>query len=278
MSEKLEEIKIDQKAKEWLGEDNMLGYDIWDKKYRHNKESFEEWLTRVSDGSDELKELIREKKFLFGGRTLTNRGIEGTGNYFNCFSAGFVPDDYGEIMDALKEVGITFKMEGGQGISLSKLRPKGAPIGTHCESDGIVPFMQMFNCVTEGTSQGGHRRGALMMSLDIKHKEAADFIKIKTDVNQITKANLSLEIDDEFMEAVQEYYDSGTIITLHETREYSGHKVEYDIIPIEIYKLMMKVVYDYGEPGCIFTERFRNYNFMEFDDNYQIETSNPLAN
>lgn len=96
MSEKLEEIKIDQKAKEWLGEDNMLGYDIWDKKYRHNEESFEEWLTRVSDGSDELKELIREKKFLFGGKILSNRGLNKDGKkitYSNCYVLA-PPEDF----------------------------------------------------------------------------------------------------------------------------------------------------------------------------------------
>ena len=64
----------------------------------------------------------------------------------------------------------------------------------------------MFNCVTQGTSQGGSRKGALMISLDARHKEAMDFINLKTDVDAITKANLSLEIDDEFMRAVKKYY------------------------------------------------------------------------
>lgn len=193
----------------------------------------------------------------------------------NCFSLGFVPDDYSAIMDALKEVGVTFKSQGGQGISLSKLRPKGAPIGKHYKSDGIIPFIEMFNCVTQGTSQGGSRKGALMISLDARHKEAMDFINLKTDVDAITKANLSLEIDDEFMRAVEKYYTDGEIVTLHEKREYSGHIVEYDIIPINLYKRMMEIVWDYGEPGCIFADRFRNYNFLEYDDRYQIETCNP---
>lgn len=267
----------ERQLNEWLGEDNTLGKDIWERKYRYGDETLEEWFDRVSGGDGELRQLIKERKFLFGGRTLANRGIPDSGNFFNCFSLGFVPDDYSAIMDALKEVGVTFKSQGGQGISLSKLRPKGAPIGEHYKSDGIIPFIEMFNCVTQGTSQGGSRKGALMISLDARHKEAMDFINLKTDVDAITKANLSLEIDDEFMRAVEKYYTDGETVVLHEKREYSGHIVEYDIIPINLYKRMMEIVWDYGEPGCIFTDRFRNYNFLEYDDRYQIETCNPCG-
>ena len=65
--------------KEWLGEDNQLGIDIWEKKYRHNNETFDEWLNRVSGGNEELRLLIKEKKFLFGGRILSNRGMDKKG-------------------------------------------------------------------------------------------------------------------------------------------------------------------------------------------------------
>ena len=64
---------IDQKAFEWLNE-NQLSYDIWDKKYRYNQESFDSWLDRVSGGNEKIKQLIYDKKFIFGGRTLSNRG------------------------------------------------------------------------------------------------------------------------------------------------------------------------------------------------------------
>lgn len=266
------------RVEEWLGKDNKIGLDIWHKKYQHDNETFDEWLDRVSGGDNDLRELIRTKKFLFGGRVLANRGIPNSGNFYNCFSAGYVKDDYADIMDVLKEVGITFKYQGGQGISMSKLRPKGTKIGNNYESDGIVPFIEMFNTVTKGTSQGGARKGALMISLDINHKEAETFIKLKTDLDAVTKANLSMEIDDEFMTAVQEFYYDGTIKTLHKRYNYNGHIVEYDIVPIELYKLMMEVVWDYGEPGCIFVDEFRNNNFLEFDDEYQIETCNPSTN
>lgn len=264
-------------VKDWLGENNQLGQDIWQRKYQHNNESFEEWLDRVSAGDNELRKLIIEKKFLMGGRTLANRGLDNSGSLFNCYSRGYVEDDYYDIMDTAKDIGITFKAQGGQGISLSKLRPKGTPIKTEYYSDGIVPFMKIFNEVTAGTSQGGARKGALMLSIDARHKEAETFIKIKSKEGEIEKANLSLELDDEFMRAVEKYYDTGEVVALHEKRNYSGHEIEYDITPIEIFKMLVDNCYDWADPACLFTNKFRNYNLMQFDEDYKIETCNPCG-
>lgn len=78
-------------VEEWLGKDNKLGIDIWSKKYQRNGESFDEWLDRVSGGNADVKELIKQKKFLFGGRILSNRGIDVNdekSTYSNCFIAG----------------------------------------------------------------------------------------------------------------------------------------------------------------------------------------------
>ena len=264
-------------VKDWLGENNQLAQDIWQRKYRHNDESFEEWLDRVSAGDNELRKLIIEKKFLMGGRTLANRGLNNTGSLFNCYSRGYIEDDYYDIMDAAKDIGITFKAQGGQGISLTKLRPKGTPIKTEYYSDGIVPFMKIFNEVTAGTSQGGARKGALMLSIDARHKEAETFIKIKSKEGEIEKANLSLELDDEFMRAVEKYYDTGEVVVLHEKRNYSGHEIEYDVTPIEIFKMLVDNCYDWADPACLFTNKFRNYNLMQFDEDYEIETCNPCG-
>lgn len=264
-------------VKDWLGEDNQLAQDIWRRKYQHNNESFEEWLDRVSAGDNELRKLIIEKKFLMGGRTLANRGLNNTGSLFNCYSRGYIEDDYYDIMDAAKDIGITFKAQGGQGISLTKLRPKGTPIKSEYYSDGIVPFMKIFNEVTAGTSQGGARKGALMLSIDARHKEAETFIKIKSKEGEIEKANLSLELDDEFMRAVEKYYDTGEVVVLHEKRNYSGHEIEYDVTPIEIFKMLVDNCYDWADPACLFTNRFRNYNLMQFDEDYEIETCNPCG-
>lgn len=265
-------------VEQWLGKDNTLGIDIWNKKYRYNNESFDEWLDRVSGGDKDLRQLILEKKFLFGGRTLSNRGTDKKGSYSNCYSRGFVNDSLDDLMQASKDIAATFKAQGGQGISLSKLRPKGCGINNgQFVSDGIVPFMEIYNTTTESISQGGSRKGALIMTLDVWHKEAETFIKIKSSEGKIQKANLSLEIDNEFMECIKKYYDTGEIVTKTIKRNYEGNNVEYEVTPIELYKLMMKTAYDWAEPGCIFTDRFRNYNLMENVDDYSIESCNPCG-
>ena len=265
-------------VQDWLGTDNSLGVNLWERKYRRNNESFDEWLDRVSGGDDDLRRLIVERKFLFGGRALSNRGTPiKEGSLFNCYSAGFAPDDTDGLLELNRQLGVTYKAQGGQGVSLTKLRPKGTPVGSRFQSDGIVPFMEIFNTTTSQISQGGARKGALMISLDVRHKEAEEFITIKSELGKIEKANLSLEIDDDFMKAVEAYYKSGEEIVLHEKREYSGHMVEYDIIPIKLYKLMIQTAYEWGEPGCLFVNQFRNRNLMEFVDGYIVETCNPCG-
>ena len=262
---------------EWLDENNQLGIDIWNKKYRFNNESFDEWLNRVSGKDVNLRQLILDQKFLFGGRTLANRDTGKKGSFSNCYSIGYVPDNLDSILDTAHKIGMTFKAQGGQGLSLSKIRPKNSDINGQFKSDGIIPFMEIFNTVTSSISQGGSRKGALMMSLDIWHKEAEQFITIKSKEGKIEKANLSLEIDDEFMRCVEEDFENKTETSKQITREYDGGRVVYEVYPIRLYKKMMETVYDWGEPGCIFTTRFRNYNMMQYCDNYEIETCNPCG-
>lgn len=238
---------------EWLNND-QLGIDIWNKKYRHKNESLDEWFDRVSGGDEEVRKLIVAKKFLFGGRTLANRGTN-KGSFSNCYSEGFVEDSLKGIMDVAKNIAMTYKSQGGEGLSLSKIRPKGSLIGGKFKSDGIVPFMEIFNTVTESVSQGGSRKGALLMSLDINHPEAETFMTIKSDLKRINKANLSMEIDDDFMKRVE-----------------IGDKEAN-----RLFSILCEQACYYAEPGVIFTNRFRNYNLMEFVDSYQIETCNPCG-
>lgn len=267
----------DAKALEWL-EGNELSYDIWDKKYRHKEESLSEWLDRVSGGDEDLRKIIEEKKFLFGGRALANRGTGINASMFNCYSSGYVEDSLEDILKVNNKIAVTFKKQGGQGLSLSKIRPNGSNIQGIYKSEGIIPFMEIFNTTTSSIMQGGGRKGALLMSLDITHKDASDFITIKTDLDKITKANLSLEIDDEFMEQVRRDYETGQETEVEKTFVYNENEtITYKIIPIKLFKLMAKTAWDYGEPGIIFTNMFRNYNLMEYVDGYEIETANPCG-
>jgi ribonucleoside-diphosphate reductase alpha chain len=250
----MEESKsFDEKAFKWLNE-NQLSYDIWNNKYRNGNESFENWVCRVSGANDKIADLIVKHKFLFGGRTLANRGIENSGSYSNCYSIGYVPDSLEGIMDVASKIALTFKAQGGQGLSLSKIRPKGSLIKNKYPSDGIVPFMHIFNTVTESISQGGSRKGALLMSIDATHPEALTFIKIKENPNEITKANLSVECSNDFM-----------------------WRTDLDSNYTEIFNAICESAWKSAEPGLIFTDRFRNYNLMEYVNDYQIETCNPCG-
>ena len=87
---------------EWLGKDNQLGIDIWNKKYRDGEENFEQWLGRITAGNEEIAQLIREKKFLFGGRILSNRGLEYQGrkvSLSNCYVVEPPEDDIESIFE-----------------------------------------------------------------------------------------------------------------------------------------------------------------------------------
>lgn len=264
-----------RKRREQGWEMTDLQRDIYENKYRNENETFNEFLERVSGGNQKIKKLIRDKKFLFGGRTLANRGVDNGASFSNCYTEGRVGDSLEEIMDTAKNLALTYKHQGGEGLSLTNIRPKGMPIGNSgFVSDGFIPFMKIFDTTTSAISQGGARKGALLMACDVEHKDIMDFIKIKSDTNEITKANLSVEISDDFMDAVEKYYTKGETVTLHIKKEYGGHPIEYDIVPIDIYKEIIKHAYEYADPGVIFTRRFKNYNLMEYIDSYNIEASN----
>lgn len=263
-------------VEEWLGNDNTLGIDIWNRKYRYKEETFDEWLDRVSGKNEDIKKLIKEKKFLFGGRTLANRGLN-QGTNSNCYSRGFVEDSLDDILLTNTQIAKTFKAQGGQGVSLSHIRPKGTPIGDNYNSDGILPFLEMFNTTTGAISQGNARRGALMVSLDVWHKDILDFVTVKSDNDKINNCNLSVEIDDDFMTYVQKYYLEGIKETVLVKRNYSGHIVEYEVCPIDIYKKICEYAKNHAEPGILYVNRLRNYNMMELVPEYKIETTNPCG-
>ena len=134
-------------VEQWLGKDNTLGIDIWNKKYRYNNESFDEWLDRVSGGDSDLRQLILEKKFLFGGRILSNRGLDKLGEKVtlsNCYVVEPPEDNIESIFDCAKKLARTYSYGGGCGVDISKLAPKGARVtNTAKETSGSVSFMDL---------------------------------------------------------------------------------------------------------------------------------------
>lgn len=196
-------------VEEWLGKDNTLGIDIWKKKYQYQKETFDEWLDRVSGGNPELRDLIIQKKFLFGGRILANRGLPSLGvktTMSNCYVLS-VDDSIESIYKCCSDMARTYSYGGGVGIDISKLRPNGAVVHNSAKTtSGAVSFMKTFDVVTETIGQNG-RRAALMISLSVDHPDVEQFIDAKANTDQITHANISIRVTDKFMRAVDNNED-----------------------------------------------------------------------
>lgn len=243
--------------KNWL--DTQLGQDIWTRKYQNGDETFDQWLDRVSNGDDAVKDLILSKKFIFGGRILASRGItDRKVTYSNCYVLPPVGDSIEEIYDTNKYLARTFSYGGGCGIDISQLRPKGSPVNNAAlTTTGAVSFMETFNNTSQTIGQKG-RRGALMISMDVNHAEIEDFINAKTQNKKLEQCNISVRTDESFM-----------------TRVIAGDG--------EANRLMYKLAennWNWGEPGMLFWDNINKETLLsEYIKNGEFEFAgvNPCA-
>lgn len=263
-------------VQEWLGTENQLGQDIWERKYRYENETFDEWINRVSGGNSEIANLIKEKKFLFGGRILANRGLENKGRKIslsNCYVIEPPEDNIESIFDCAKKLARTYSYGGGCGVDISKLSPRGAKVNNAAkETTGSVSFMDLYSMVTGLIGQAG-RRGALMLSLSCEHPDLEEFIGIKSDLDRVTKANISIRITDKFMAAVK----NKTPFTLSFTRLETGETITKEIDAYEMFHKMCEMNWDYAEPGMLFWDRINNWNLLSCDNEFEYAGTNPCA-
>lgn len=243
--------------KNWL--DTQLGQDIWTRKYQNGDETFDQWLDRVSNGDDAVKDLILSKKFIFGGRILASRGItDRKVTYSNCYVLPPVGDSIEEIYDTNKYLARTFSYGGGCGIDISQLRPKGSPVNNAAlTTTGAVSFMETFNNTSQTIGQKG-RRGALMISMDVNHAEIEDFINAKTQNKKLEECNISVRTDDLFM-----------------TRVIAGDGNANELM----YKLAENN-WNWGEPGMLFWDNINKETLLsEYIKNGEFEFAgvNPCA-
>lgn len=218
-----------------------LGESIWTKKYQNNGESFDQWLDRVSGGNEDVRQLIVDKKFLFGGRILASRGItDRKVTYSNCYVLPPVGDSIEEIYDTAKYLARTFSYGGGVGIDISNLRPKGSPVNNAAKAtSGAVSFMDLYSMTTTLIGQEG-RRGALMISMDCNHPEVGDFIDAKKNTDKLEGCNISVRCDNNFM-------------TLAKYENASCRR------------LMRKLAennWNYAEPGILYWDHINDYNLL----------------
>jgi len=228
---------------------------------------------------DKLFKLLRDFKYIVpqGGP------MTGIGNNFqvaslsNCFVIGEdnPADSYGGIMKTDQEQVQLMKRRGGVGHDLSHIRPKGSPVlNSALTSTGVVPFMERFSNSTREVAQDG-RRGALMLSISIKHPDAEDFIDAKLEVGKITGANVSVKIDDDFMKAVVE--------NKKYTQQYPiDSKNPTFTKEIDAKKLWMKIrhnAWKSAEPGILFWDTIIRESVADSyaDLGYRTVSTNPCG-
>ncbi|MEG2771841.1 MAG: adenosylcobalamin-dependent ribonucleoside-diphosphate reductase, partial [Alistipes sp.] len=209
--------------------------------------------------------------------------MTGIGNNFqvaslsNCFVIGHKhpADSYGGIFRMDEEQVQLMKRRGGVGHDLSHIRPTGSPVlNSALTSTGIVPFMERYSNSTREVAQDG-RRGALMLSLSIKHPDAEKFIDAKVDTGKVTGANVSIKIDDEFMRAAiagSKYHQQFPIKS--DTPQY-----EQEIDAKKLWEKIIHNAWKSAEPGVLFWDTIIRESVPDCyaDEGFTTVSTNPCG-
>lgn len=245
-------------------------------RYYQEGEDFPKMIKRVSDfvasaetlyeddGEDESElgtqssysklfyDLMISGKFLPNSPCLMNAGTDNP-MLFACYVLP-IEDNLDSIMRTLTDTSTIFKYGGGVGYNFSKLRHKGASIGTGGTSSGSVSFMKIYDTLTDVVKQGGKRKGAMMGVLDITHPDIEEFINIKDDLTNLTNFNISIGITDEFMENV---INDGQ----HRLIDTKGNITEV-IRAKDLWGKIIKSAWRTGEPGVLFLDTINKTNTL----------------
>jgi ribonucleoside-diphosphate reductase alpha chain len=212
------------------------------------------------------------------------------GSLSNCFVVGQPHDSYGGIMQKDEQLAQLMKRRGGVGIDISTLRPDTVVVSNAAgSSTGAVSFMERFSNTTREVAQKG-RRGALMITIDCRHPDVFDFVNVKKDRTKVTGANISVNLRDDFMEAVKndEDYILRFPCDLELTEDHSAG--DYNVLVEEegigyLKKIRAKELYDSiaenawenAEPGQMFIDRHWNYSPDAVYSQYKGVTTNPCG-
>jgi ribonucleoside-diphosphate reductase alpha chain len=212
---------------------------------------------------DEIFNLIAHFKYIIPqGSPMT-----GIGNPYqiaslsNCFVIGNDgdSDSYGGIMKIDQEQVQLMKRRGGVGHDLSHIRPKGSPVkNSALTSTGLVPFMERYSNSTREVAQDG-RRGALMLSVAIKHPDSENFIDAKMEQGKVTGANVSVRIDDAFMNAVE----SGKPYMQQYPIDSATPAYQKEIDPTLLWKKIVHNAWRSAEPGILFWQTLATRRFLQ---------------
>ncbi len=209
--------------------------------------------------------------------------MAGIGNNFqvgslsNCFVIGNSDssDSYGGIMKVDEEQVQLMKRRGGVGHDLSHIRPAGSPVkNSALTSTGIVPFMERYSNSTREVAQDG-RRGALMLSISIKHPDAEDFIDAKLEEGKVTGANISIKITDDFMQAVLDDTD----FTQQFPIDSDKPKVTKDVNAGNLWNKIVHNAWKSAEPGILFWDTIISESVPDSyaDHGFKTVSTNPCG-
>ena len=195
----------------------------------------------------------------------------------NCFVIGHKnpADSYGGIFRMDEEQVQLMKRRGGVGHDLSHIRPSGSPVlNSALTSTGIVPFMERYSNSTREVAQDG-RRGALMLSISIKHPDSEKFIDAKLDTNKVTGANVSVKIDDEFMRAAIE----GRTYTQQFPINADKPKVVQNIDASKLWAKIIHNAWKSAEPGVLFWDTIIRESVPDCyaDEGFVTVSTNPCG-
>lgn len=254
-------------------------------------------------------ELLLDFKFLPGGRILSNAGIDNLKTtYINCFVSGFRGesiDSMESIMDELKRQAVILKSEGGYGVNIDALRPRGSYVrGIANNTPGPIKFLEIWDkqadVITAGVLDSEYRedkkkkirKGAQMVTMSVWHPDIEEFIIAKRVPGRLNKFNMSVLISDEFMRAVEKDMDWELIFPdyMADKEKYdkewdgninkwiaNGGKIKvYKIIKArELYNKIMENTYNYNEPGVLFIDNINKNNNLWYCE--YINATNPCG-
>jgi len=231
-------------------------------------------------------------RFLPGGRILAGAGTGRRVTLFNCFVMGPVRDDLEDIFESLKEGALTMRAGGGVGYDFSTLRPHGsAARASGRVASGPVSFLQVWDAMCATVFSTGERRGAMLASLRCDHPDIEKFIDAKRSAGQLSHFNLSVQVSDELMQAVETgaewplvFPDAG----LEEThgaeileRRWPGFerpvacRVVSRLPARRLWRRIMRACYATAEPGVLFVDCINRLNNLAYRE--YITTTNPCG-
>ena len=228
---------------------------------------------------EEIFELLDHFKYIIpAGSPMTGIGNNHqVASLSNCFVIGLdgEADSYGGVISIYEEQVQLMKRRGGVGHDLSHIRPKGAPVkNSALTSTGLVPFMARYSNSTREVAQDG-RRGALMLSVSIKHPDAESFIDAKMTEGKVTGANVSVKIDDAFMKAATE----GTPYKQQYPVNSDNPIVSNDIDAQALWKKIVHNAWKSAEPGVLFWDTILRESVPDCyaDLGYRTVSTNPCG-